>query len=68
MNDFQRGLLVASMVLVKTANAQTIAQECAIVNTIWQKMGKTTTFPSNCCDSYVNSNGISCSTTRVIRL
>ena len=63
MNDFQRGLLAASMVLMKTVNGQTIAQDCAIVNTIWQKLGQTA-LPSNCC----NTNGISCSTTRVTRM
>jgi hypothetical protein len=36
--------------------AQTLADDCAAANTIWQKMGKNDSIPSNCCSSI----GIKC--------
>jgi hypothetical protein len=45
--------------------ASPLAQDCAIANTIWLKMGGQTLIPPNCCFA---TYGIECSDTRIIRL
>jgi hypothetical protein len=45
--------------------AQTRAQDCAIANTIWRKMGRTSWIPSSCCSS---TYGITCSSTRITEM
>jgi Leucine-rich repeat (LRR) protein len=59
-----------TLVILATADSslvrgQTIAQDCAIANTVWRKMGQSSLIPSNCCSQ---TYGIECSDSRIIRL
>jgi Leucine-rich repeat (LRR) protein len=57
-------VMVVGAALFSGVSSQTIAQDCATVINIWQKMGQKTAIPSSCCEGY----GIKCSRTRVTHI
>jgi hypothetical protein len=56
-------LLAATTAL--SVSGQTIAQDCAVIQSIWQALGQTTAIPSNCCS---RDYGIVCEGSRLTRI
>jgi hypothetical protein len=67
-------VLVAFTLTSKTVTGQTLAQDCATANTVWQKMGGDGSIPSNCCNTtaiagpYMSPLGILCSSSRIVMI
>jgi hypothetical protein len=61
----QMKTLILALTGSLSVNGQTLAQDCAVIQSIWQALGQSTAIPSNCC---TRDFGIVCEGSRLTRL